>query len=283
MKIILVCFLFVVQNFALSAQTQDTDIFLYEIDWDKKDLKKEKNLTKWKGYDNQPYFSPDGGRLFFTRAFRDQSDIYYYDTRLKVIKEFRSTPESEYSPTVTPDGQHVSVIRVEQDSTQRLWKFPIERGEPELIFKKVKPVGYQAWVDDQTVALFVLGSPNSLQLGDAFDGTTKKITYNIGRSLHYYNGVVYFTNKESDSSFTLKKLDVATEKVTSMVKTKNNSEDFTVTTSGRILMGDGQDIYELKSSKWKKLFKLKDKGFKDFNRLAVSDDETKLALVVVMD
>ena len=37
-----------------------------------------------------------------------------------------NTPESEYSPTVTPDGAHISVIRVEADGTQRLWRFTID-------------------------------------------------------------------------------------------------------------------------------------------------------------
>ena len=37
-----------------------------------------------------------------------------------------NTPESEYSPTVTPDGAHISVIRVEADGTQRLWRFTLD-------------------------------------------------------------------------------------------------------------------------------------------------------------
>ena len=36
------------------------------------------------------------------------------------------TPESEYSATVMPGGQRFSVIRVEKDSTQRLWSFAID-------------------------------------------------------------------------------------------------------------------------------------------------------------
>ncbi len=47
-------------------------------------------------------------------------------------------------------------------------------------------------------------------------------------------------------------------------------------------MSDGEDIYGLISLQWKRIVKLKDQGFKDFNRLAVSDGESKLAFVVVM-
>ena len=61
---IFIYILFLVNGALVSAQVQvDTDIFLYEIDWDKKQLKKKKNLTNWKGYDNQPFsaFSPLAG------------------------------------------------------------------------------------------------------------------------------------------------------------------------------------------------------------------------------
>ncbi len=252
MKII-ICILFLVTGALVSAQVHvDTDIFLYEIDWDKNQLKKKKNLTNWKGYDNQPFFSPDVQRVYFTRRFNDQSDIYYYDVRLKVIREFTATQESEYSPNVTPDGKYISVIRVEKDSTQRLWKFSVDMGEPELIFENVKPVGYQTWVDDQIVALFVLGNPNSLHLANIIDGTSKPITYDIGRSLHYNNGSVYFVKKENSVLWWIKKLDVELRQVTTIAETLPGREDFTVTSSGRILMGDGIDIYVLKSAKWKK-------------------------------
>lgn len=282
MRIIIIICLYFVQATYLGAQTPDTDVLLYDIDWNKKQLKNKKNLTNWKGYDNQPFFSPDAQRVYFTRALKDQSDAYYYDLKLKVVREFTSTQESEYSPTVTPDGKHISVIRVEKDSTQRLWRFPTDMGEPELIFENVKPVGYQAWVDDQTVALFILGSPNSLHLANTIDGTSKPITYGIGRSLHYNQGNVFFVHKENATDWWIKKMEVATEKVTTVSKTLDGREDFVVTKSGKILMGDGEAIYELKSLKWKKLFKFKNPGFKDFNRLAVSDDESKLAIVAVM-
>ena len=34
----------------------------------------------------------------------------------------------------------------------------------------VKPVGYHAWADDHTLALFVLGQPATLQLADTRTG-----------------------------------------------------------------------------------------------------------------
>ena len=62
------------------------------------------------------------------------SDIYRYDIASQAISQVTNTPEAEYSPTVTPDGRHISVIRVESDGTQRLvavrdWKDGSGRAE----------------------------------------------------------------------------------------------------------------------------------------------------------
>jgi Tol biopolymer transport system component len=80
------------------------------------------NITNSPGYDNQPSFAPDGGAIFFTsvRGGGTQTDIYRYDLASAAITRVTSTPESEYSPTVTPDGAHLSVIRVEADGAAQL-------------------------------------------------------------------------------------------------------------------------------------------------------------------
>ena len=61
------------------------------------------------------------------------------------------------------------MVRVEADATQRLWKFPLAGGKPILVLEKIKPVGYQAWIDQNTLALFILGAagkPSTLQIVD---------------------------------------------------------------------------------------------------------------------
>jgi hypothetical protein len=69
------------------------------------------------------------------------------------------TPEGEFSPAVMPDGKDISVVRVEADGTQCLWRV-VDKGqksETSVILADIKPVGYHAWIDERTVALFVLG------------------------------------------------------------------------------------------------------------------------------
>ena len=57
------------------------------------------------------------------------------------------------------------MIRVEADSTQRLWRMPLDSTAPSVLFPDIKPVGYFAQVDDSTWAMFVLGAPATLHVG----------------------------------------------------------------------------------------------------------------------
>src|SRR5262249_3472162 len=124
-------------------------------------------ITNTVGYNNQPSFMPDGKSILYTSIREKQADIFGYDLRTSKTVQNTNTPESEYSPTLMPDGKTISVVRVEADGTQRLWKFPLAGGAPSLILEKTKPVGYHLWIDNYTLALFILGGtgkPNTLQI-----------------------------------------------------------------------------------------------------------------------
>ena len=111
------------------------------------------------------------------------SDIYRYDLASREVRQLTRTPESEYSGTVIPDGGHFSIVRVEADGTQRLWQFAMDGTGPSLLLPDIKPVGYHAWLDARTLALFVLGAPPSLQLADTRPEPPTVIARDIGRSI----------------------------------------------------------------------------------------------------
>lgn len=185
---------------AAAAQPPDTEIFLAPLSVQDGRLVvgRPMNISNSPGYDNQPSFTPDGRAILFTSAraaaaatpsgrggatAASQTDVYRYDIAARRVTRVTATPESEYSPTVTPDGGHISVVRVEADGTQRLWRFTLEGRDPVVILPDVKPVGYHAWIDQRTVALFVLGQPATLQVADTTTGKTEIISSGIGRSL----------------------------------------------------------------------------------------------------
>ena len=140
-------------------------------------LGKPLNITNRVGYDNQPSFSPDSRAIYYTSTRDDaQSDIYKYTIESKKTERLTTTaPESEYSATVMPSKERISVIRVEKDSTQRLWSFALKGGDDRVVLRDIKPVGYHAWIDPFHLALFVLGTPNSLVIADTRSGATQVV------------------------------------------------------------------------------------------------------------
>src|ERR1051325_1600827 len=168
------------------SQLPDTDIWLLKMK--KKDtvfaLSDAVNITNRAGYDNQPAFSPEGTYILYTSIRDDgQADIYKYDLKAKAITAFCNTPESEYSPTFTPDKKFISTVRVEKDSAQRLWKFPLGGGPPELVMKNVDSIGYHCWINNDTVVMFILTDPFTLQLANVQTQQTTVVSDSIGKSL----------------------------------------------------------------------------------------------------
>ncbi|HEY7393649.1 MAG TPA: hypothetical protein VH559_02330, partial [Gemmatimonadaceae bacterium] len=170
----------------LGAQAPATDIFLAPLTMQggRPVVGAAVNITNVRGYDNQPSFTPDSRSILFT-SNRDgrQTDIYRYDMASKSTTRVTTTTESEYSPTVMPGGRRFSVIRVEKDSMQRLWSFTLAGTDPQVILPALKPVGYHAWLDDDHLALFVLGSPNALVYASVKSGKADTLERGIGRSL----------------------------------------------------------------------------------------------------
>jgi dipeptidyl aminopeptidase/acylaminoacyl peptidase len=170
-----------------------TEVYLATLSVDGKKLSigKPENISDSPGYDNQPFFSPDGHSVYFTSARGDvaskcgspQTDVYRFDVGSRAVVRVTNTADCEYSPTVTPDGRHLSVIQVEPDGTQRLWKFTREGRSPSVVLDDVKPVGYHAWLSDTMLALFVLGRPATLQVADTATGRAVVVAEDIGQSI----------------------------------------------------------------------------------------------------
>ncbi|MFQ5569443.1 MAG: TolB family protein [Rhodothermales bacterium] len=242
------------------------------------------NLTDRDGYDNQPFFTPDGRSILFT-SFRDeQTDIYGIDLATRAVERVTQTAESEYSPTMLPTVDGFSVIRVEADGTQRLWRFGLDGDDPSLVLEKVKPVGYHAWADAHTVALFVLGSPPTLQLADTRTGQADTLAHGIGRSLHRVPGTaaISFVHKETEDTWTIKTLDPASRTIAPVVETLPGREDYAWRPNGALLMADGAVLYEWTPERgtWDVLFDLSDLGVTTITRIAVSPENDYAALVV---
>ncbi len=263
-----------------------TDIFIIDLTTTRAgNLKvgESVKITNWDGYNNQPAFMPDGKSILYTSIREKQADIYRYDIGSMTTTQVTKTPESEYSPTLTPDGKSISVVRVEGDGTQRLWKFPLGGGTPSLILEKIKPVGYHLWVDDGTLALFVLGKPNTLQLVDLRSGKAEVIAENPGRILRRvpHQNKFSFVQKVSDQEWLVKTFDVRTRNIATFIKTFPGVEDYAWTPSGVLLMANGAKLFARKESDfaWVELADFSNAGLKNITRIAVSPKGDRIAVV----
>jgi dipeptidyl aminopeptidase/acylaminoacyl peptidase len=281
---------------APSATPPDTDIFVVELKTaagGKPELGTPANVTRHAGYDNQPSFLPDGQSLFFTSQREGaQTDIYRHDFRTGAAVRVTSTPESEYSPTLMPGGKFFSVVRVEADRTQRLWKFPAAGGEASLVIPSVKPVGYHLWIDERNVALFVLGAenrPHTLQFatlgkaGEVLELSTLGIS--IGRSMQRVPGrrdSFSFVQKLAPDNWVIKVVDLKAHRSTVLAKTPPGSEDHVWLPDGTLLMAAGAKLYRLDPARadgWQEIADFSQAGLRNITRLALSPRADRLALV----
>jgi hypothetical protein len=242
------------------------------------------NVTRRDGYDNQPAFTPDSRALLFTANHGDgHTDIYRYDIASRTTQVARATkPESEYSATMTREGKGMMVIRVEPDSTQRLWQLSLTGGIDAPFFADIKPVGYYAQADDSTWALFVLGSPNTLQVARVGKPGSTTITRSIGRSLLRIPGTtrVSFVQKGAPQWWVMS-LDPATGKVDTLVATRPNSEDLAWVDGNTLLTGQGSKLFAWRRGdrEWREVASFDEGMLRNITRLAVSPDGKMLAMV----
>jgi hypothetical protein len=279
----------VLSCFAVSAQT-GSEIFLFDMKITNGQvfLSGGINFTNHKGYDNQPFFHPSQPVIYFS-SFNDsgRSDIKYYNYETKQTKNLTVTNEREYSPVVTPDGQFISCIIQRDNGAQDLGKYPIEGGKPVILINHLK-IGYHVWAGADKLLLFVLddSSANSLHYYYLENNADIVIAENIGRSLHKIPGqdAMSFVQKISSALSVIKKFNMATGVITTIVATLPGQDHLTWLQNNMLLMSDGTKFFlciDKHETSWQPVIAEGNIAeLKGVTRLAVNADNTKLAVVV---
>ena len=266
-------------------QPPGTEILLFDLSVKKNKVTMSNpvNITNRIGYDNQPFFHPDEPLIYYASADEGgRTDIRVYNYQTGSTQSLTTTPEREYSPTVTPDTRFISCIVQRDNGAQDLGKYPIEGGSAEVIINNLT-VGYHAWVDADHVAVFVLGQPNSLRLYSIPDKKDLLLTDNIGRSLHQIPGVndISFVDKKS-TEWLIRRLNAEDGVIETITPTLPDCEDLAWTPDQKILMSDGSNIYFRAIKKGKSWLPVEISGasLDGVTRMAVNSRGDKIAVVV---
>lgn len=243
------------------------------------------NVTSRPGYDNQPYFLPDGSGFWYT-VIDDagQADIWLYDlVQEKARPVTTSAPESEYSATPLPSGRGFSAIRVEADSTQRLWRFDPAGENAEVVFPGIAPVGYHAWGSGRRAALFVLGDPATLQVAGPGAEDPVTVARDVGRSLQSIpgSGEVSYVQRHPDGTTEIRRLRLDSG-TSELIVAGVDGEDFHAWTPDGVLLqaheGRVSSFVPGVDTAWVQIADLSSLRIR-LSRMAVHPDGTWIALV----
>ena len=232
------------------------------------------------GYNNQPaFFGPD--RLFLTvqtAADTTQTDIVELRLNTREWVQVTATPRlSEYSPTPHPDGLRFSAVRVEADNRQRLWIFPIDRSDSGMpVLPDQDRIGYHAWLDGQSLALFIVGDdPQSHRLAyaDLRGGALRRIAGNPGRCLRRLpDGRLAYVQKATEQTWFLKTWNPNTSQHDILIAMPQGSEDFDILPDRSFVCARGSMLFRFKAgqdSDWKLYADLTPYGIRNISRIAV--------------
>jgi len=287
--------LFLTAGGRVCAQVPDTDIWVAEVFAGRNTLTfgTPVNVTHRPGYDNQPCFLADSQRLLYTAADANgSSDIYRCDlAQGRAIVRVTRTPESEYSPTpLEAPGAGFCAVRVEADSTQRLWRFDMDGSHPALVMSAVDSVGYFAWIDPTHVAVFVLGNekkkePHTLRVVDVASQTETVVARGIGRSIQRIPGThdISFTVQADEDHYRFFVLKDGSHAGVPLIDAVGSGQDAAWLGERTMLHSSGTTIYAATFGSGPPAFRpVRDfaaEGITGITRIAVAPDHSLVAFV----
>jgi len=151
------------------------------------------------------------------------------------------------------------------------------------VVPSLKPVGYHLWIDGNTLAMFVLGQPNALVIGDLRMGRMDTVARGIGRSLAMVpDGFGFSYTQTIDSVQMLRTMARGPSRMTSdLVKLPRGVQDIAWLPGGAVLVGSGSKLlfWHPGAAGWTEVADVASAGATQVTRLAVSPDGKWVAFV----
>ena len=267
-----------------------TDIFLFNLDLSNSEnaLSAGKNVTQRAGYDNQPYFTSDSTSFVYSRADDYQTDVYEYFLHSNQIKRLTDSAATEFSPTPSPDN---SVIAFVSDRNGGIWAGERKNlDKPEWLFEAAdnrEPVGYFAWNHATEDLLYWSRYGFNMALVNRTTGDYHFVAGNTPPATpHIIPGTnkFSFVHRQTNGQVWIKELDPKSKAIRPLISVSGSNMNYTWTPDGSILMIQDNKLNFWKNgsnSGWSTIADLTTFGVSNANRLAVSPDGKRLAVVGV--
>lgn len=265
----------------------ETEIFLFDYDADASGdaLSGGANVTNRAGYDNQPYFTKDSATFLYSRDDGTQTDIWEYDIASATHTQVTAFPESEFSPTPSPDNRTISMVFERSNS---IWQ--VERSDPDAPRWTLEaagvsePVGYFArnWETDDVFYWSRYGF--NVALTSADEPAYHFISgHAVPATPHLIPGTSEFSfvHRQTNEQVWIKAFDPQTKAVRPLTPIVGTNANYTWAPDGSILQIEGTVLHRWREGDdgWEQVSDLADHGIQSANRIAVSPDGKRIAIV----
>lgn len=237
-------------------------------------------ISAQEGYNNQPSFSLDEKRLYFSSAtLNGQSDIWYYDFRSKKTLLLAPTTISEYSPQEVKAGLLYAVC-VEADSSQKIHAIDVISGKERAVLTP-DSVGYYNMLNADSLVYFKLTEPQSLRVYSISKEKESWLGDHPGRSFRTVNRhqLIYILKDSLSNDIML--YDFALQKARVLATCPPASEDLFWHPRLGLLRSEKSQIlqWQEKAESWKCIVDLKHLGLSGISRFVFDQKLKQLVLV----
>ncbi len=288
MKILQITFLFLYASTLLAQE--ETEIYLIDLQKTEDSIvvKSVENISKNIGYDSQPSFASNY-ELLYSGTENGQTEIMLYTVGLdKKLRVNKKTPGGEYSPQKFPNSARIAAVRLDTTGLQRLYSYDIinEQQATSTELLADYKVAYYAFQDDNNIVASVIIN-NELELikANLITGEVKNITTNSGRSIHKIPGSdsISYTAVNEDGIHEIYVINIMDDNESFYVcDLPIGIQDHCWYSVSELLIGSGSKLYSYDffgNAKWEEIADLTSYNISEINRITVSPDKSKIALV----
>ena len=269
----------------------ESDIFLFELGNQdgKLTVSNGRNITPRKGYDNQPWFTPDSSSILFSANHKpDRTDVFEYTIKSQKTTQVTDSPAQEYSPQISPDNKTISFVTDGDTANQSIWSVNRDGSKPNWLLKNQgerEPVGYYSWNHKTGYILFWSRYGFSMRLVHGDKEVSHYVTGNaVPSSPHIIPKTENFSfmHRQGNGEIWIKELNPTTLAIRPLTPVIGNARHYGWTPDGAIVMCDGTKLHRWTPDAkdgWESVADLADHNMQGVTRVAVSPNGKYLAVV----